>query len=323
MKPFANLFEVLEYYKRDDNCRDTIEKMRWPDGNIICPKCKTDKAYRMGDMKHYKCRNKKCGSRFSGMVGSVFEATKLHLSKWFGAMYLITAHKKGISSHQLARDLGIRQKAAWFLAMRCREIIRTKSVEQLNGIVQIDETHCGGHIPLMNKTKRKKYQETGVSNKIPVMGLLQVNGSIKMQVIGRETFKDIVRASVNENSMIVTDNHKGYSGLANEFIGHVVVDHSKEQYVEAGFSTNAVEGAFSHFKRSIIGTWHHISPKHLHRYTDEFSHRWNSKKLKDADRFVISLKHLEGRLKWKDLTAGNKAYKKPTNYDGIEFINPE
>lgn len=110
MNHFSNLAEVIEYFNSEEKCRTTLEKMRWPDKNIICPKCGAEKSYRMGDMIHYKCRDKKCGTRFSVIRGTIFEATKLPLKKWFIAMYLLTAHKKGISSHQLARDLGIVKK---------------------------------------------------------------------------------------------------------------------------------------------------------------------------------------------------------------------
>lgn len=149
MKQFANISEVIEFYKSEDNCRDLIEKNRWPDGNIICQKCGGEKCYRMSDMRHYKCRDKKCGNKFSVIKGTVFESTKLPLSKWFTAMYLVTAHKKGISSHQLARNLGIGQKAAWFLLCRIREILRSKSFELLDNVVEVDETYVGGSINLV------------------------------------------------------------------------------------------------------------------------------------------------------------------------------
>jgi hypothetical protein len=142
-----------------------------------------------------------------------------------------------------------------------------------------------------------------------------------LKVIGAKTFKEMVRENVDENAMLVTDAHKGYEGLAYEFVGHAVVDHSKQQFKDGIFYTNSIEGAFSHFKRMIIGTYHSLSPKHLHRYCSEFEHRWNSRKIKDVDRFTNALKHTEGRLKWKDLIAGNPARQKPPNYNGLEFIN--
>ena len=303
MNQFKSLSEVIEFYKSEDKCRDLVEKNRWPDGNIICPKCKGERCYRMGDMKHYKCRDKKCGTRFSVIKGTVFEATKLPLSKWFIAMYLVTAHKKGISSHQLARDLNIRQKAAWFLLSRIRYILTNKSVELLDNIVEVDETYCGGKLDKMHRGRRERIIESGKDNKVPVMGLVERDGKARFKVIEAKTFKEMVRQYVDENAMIVTDSHSGYTGLAYEFVGHATVDHSKEQYKDGIFHTNSVEGAFSHFKRMINGVYHSISPKHLHRYCAEFEYRWNSRKIKDTDRFQNALQDTSGRLKWKDLTA--------------------
>ncbi len=321
MTQFTTLAEVIKFYEREDICRDLIEKNRWPDGNIICPKCKGERCYRMGDMKHYKCRDKKCGTRFSVIKGTVFEATKLPLSKWFAAMYLVTAHKKGISSHQLARDLGIRQKAGWFLLCRIREILKSKSFELLDNIVEADETYIGGRLDAMCRTRRKKWQDSGRDNKTAVMGIIERDGKARMKVIGSKSFKEMIRENVNEDAVIVTDAHLGYKGLAYEFVGHAVVDHSKQQYKDGIFYTNTVEGAFSHFKRMIIGTYHSISPKHLHRYCSEFEHRWNNRKEKDVDRFHNALKDTEGRLKWKDLVGNKAAHQTPNGYDGIEFIN--
>ncbi len=303
MKQFTNLAEVVKYFERDDTCRDTLEKMRWPDGNIICPKCKGEKCYRMSDMRHYKCRDKKCGCRFSVTKGTFFEATKLPLQKWLIAMYLLTAHKKGISSHQLARDLGIGQKAAWFVLCRLRAVLTSKSVEMLDNIVEVDETYVGGQFANMSRGRRKRWQESGKDNKVAVMGLVEREGNSRFTVIGQSNFKDIIRQNVDENAMLVTDSHTGYKGLDYEFVGHATVDHSKQQYKDGLFHTNSVEGSFSHFKRMIFGIYHQVSPKHLHRYCAEFEHRWNSRKIKDVERFKTALTQTEGRLKWKDLTA--------------------
>lgn len=301
MKQFSTLTEVLDYYKSEDRCRDTIERMRWPEGNIICPKCREEKAYRMGDCKHYKCRSRQCRNRFSVTVGTVFEGTKLPLAKWFAGIYFVINRKKGISSYQVARDLGIGQKAAWFMLCRIREMLKNKSVELLDNIVEVDETYVGGKWENMCKDKRAKLRAAGRDTKTPVMGLLERDGKTRLRVIGKETFKDLVRQHVCEDAVIVTDSHLGYQGLANEFVGHAVVNHSIEQYKDGIFNTNSIEGAFSHFKRMVIGTYHSVSPKHLHRYCEEFSHRWNTRKQKDTERFMNTLKQTEGRLKWKDL----------------------
>jgi hypothetical protein len=323
MTQFKTLAEVMKFYEREDNCRDIIEKNRWPDGNIICPKCSGGKCYRMGDMKHYKCRDKKCGTRFSVIKGTVFEGTKLPLAKWFTAMYLVMAHKKGVSSHQIARNLGIGQKAAWFLLCRIREIMRSKSFEMLDNIVEVDETYVGGKWENMSKDKRAKVRAEGKDTKTPVMGLIERDGKARLSVIGKLTFKDLVRQNVEPDAMIVTDSHSGYTGLAFEFAGHAVVNHSQQQFKDGIFNTNSVEGAFSHFKRMLIGTYHSVSPKHLHRYCSEFEHRWNTRKVKDVERFCNALKQTEGRLKWKDLIAGKPGRPPKPNYNGIDFISGE
>ncbi|OSZ79711.1 hypothetical protein CAP36_00130 [Chitinophagaceae bacterium IBVUCB2] len=300
---FKTLPEAVNYFSSEERCRDMFEKLRWQDGNIICPNCLTERAYRMSNMIHYKCRNKSCGSRFSITKGTLLEATKLPLGKWFTAMYLVMSHKKGISSHQLGRDLGVGQKAAWFVLCRIREIMKAKTFEKLDNIVEIDETYVGGKFENMHRGRRKKYQDKGIDNKVPVMGMIERDGKARLKVIGKETFKDLVRQNVDENAQLVTDTHKSYVGLNYEYAGHNSVNHSIQQYKDGIFHTNSIEGAFSHFKRMVFGIYHQVSPKHLHRYCDEFTGRWNSRKVKDNERFVQFLQQTEGRLKWKDLTA--------------------
>ncbi len=303
MNHFTNLAEVIEYFHSEEKCRSVLEKMRWPDGNIKCPKCGAEKSYRLLDMKHYKCRVKSCATRFSVIRGTVFEGTKLPLKKWFIAMYLLTAHKKGVSSHQLARDLGIGQKAAWFVLCRLGEMLRSKSVELLDNIVEVDETYVGGKWDNMSKDKRAKQRESGKDNKTPVMGLIERDGNVKLTLIGKDSFKDVVRRHVSPDAQLVTDSHLGYRGLAYEFAGHATVNHTINQFKDGVFHTNSIEGFFSHFKRTIFGIYHQVSPKHLHRYCDEFVFRYNTRKVKDTERFIHALQNTQGRLKWKDLTA--------------------
>jgi transposase-like protein len=300
MKQFKNINEVINYFT-EDRCRETLEKMRWPDGRIVCPKCGVRDAYRNSDCKTYKCRDKDCKSRFSITVGLVFEGSKLPLTKWFTALYIVTAHKKGISSCQLARDLGIGQKAAWFVIHRLREMLKDAAPELLDNTVEIDECYVGGKWANMSKKKRAIMQEQGKDNKTPVMGLVERQGKAKLTVIGRNTFKEVVRQHVSPNAFINTDEHLGYHGLNMEFADHAAINHSQGEYLRDGIHTNSVEGFFSLFKRMIFGTYHQISPKHLQRYCDEITYRFNSRKIKDVDRFLISLSHTQGRLTYKQL----------------------
>jgi transposase-like protein len=301
--PFKTLPDLLQHFNSEEKCRDFLEKMRWPDGNIVCPSCGCKYCYRNSDMKSYKCRIKKCGSRFSCTVGTMMESSKIPLVKWFAAAWLITNHKKGVSSCQLARDLGIGQKAAWFLIHRIREMIIEQEPELLNNVCMVDEMYCGGSISNMKKSKRHYYNLYNIDNKTPVMGMVEKGGKARLEIIARkDSFKDVVRRNVHENALIVSDEHSGYTGLANEYAGHVTINHSNLEFKKDGFSTNAVEGLFSLFKRMVIGTYHQISVKHLDRYCSEHTYRYNTRKTKDADRFMDVMNKTEGRLTYTKLT---------------------
>jgi len=288
--PFKTLPELLQYFNHEDKARDFLEKMRWPDGRIVCPACGVKGAYRNSDMRTFVCRVQKCKSRFSVTVGTIMESTKLPLAKWFAAIWLITAHKKGISSCQLARDLGIGQKAAWFMNHRIREMVREQAPEKLQDVVAVDEAHVGGRWANMNKTKRTALKEAGKDNKTAVMGMVQKDGKARLMVIGNDSLKDKVRQNVSPDTTLVTDEQAGYTGLALEYREHITVNHSQLEFKKDGFSTNSVEGLFSLLKRSIIGIYHQVSPDHLHRYCTETIYRYNTRKIKDWERFVLTMK---------------------------------
>jgi hypothetical protein len=316
MIQFKSLSEVANYFSNEDKSRDYLEKLRWPDGRIICPICGVRGAYRNGDCKTYKCRDRDCKARFSVTVGTYFENTKLPLSKWFMAIYLVSAHRKGISSCQLGRDLNIGQKAAWFVLHRVREMMKDKSNPFVGGLIEIDETYIGGKLANMNKTKRKQVADSGKDNKVPVMGMVQRDGKAKLQVIGKNSFKTVIYDNVKKEAILITDSHLGYQGLSNEYAGHEAVNHSILEFKRGIYYTNSVEGFFSLFKRGIIGIYHQISPKHLQRYCEEFTFRYNSRKIKDGDRFETTFKNIQGRLTYKQLIGEGRAKK----YTGFEFI---
>lgn len=316
--PFKTLDQLFKHFDNEEKARDFLEKMRWPDGRVICPLCAKRGAYRNCDFRTYTCRDQKCKNKFSVTVGTMMENTKLPLAKWFGAIWLITAHKKGISSCQLARDLGIGQKAAWFLNHRIREMVIDKAPELLQEIVSVDETYVGGKWKNMKKSKRTKVHEAGVETKTPVMGLMEREGNVRLTVIGGQTLKDLVRKNVDKKAIIVTDEHSGYQGLNKEYNGHVTVNHSQLEFKTDGFTTNNVEGMFSHLKRMVIGVYHQISPFHLQAYCNEAAYRFNTRKLKDVERFIATMKKTNGRLKYKDLVMP-----KPKNYTGLNFLNAD
>lgn len=302
MIEFRNLKELMEKLGDEKAARQHMEEMRWG-GNPVCPHCGAANPYRLGDGKTFRCKDKTCKKDFTVTVGTVFENSKIPLSTWIAATYVLTAHKKGISSHQLARDLGITQKTAWFVLQRLRFIMDDNAPEPLENVVEIDETYVGGTFANMNRKRRKKWQESGQDNKTAVMGLLERDGKARLTVIGAKTFKDVVRDNVKNDAVLITDTHLSYQGLAFEYAGHATVNHSQGEYRNGLAYTNSVEGFFSQFKRSIFGIYHQVSPKHLHRYCAETAYRYNHRKINDKERFTQTLQNTEGRLKYKNLIA--------------------
>jgi transposase-like protein len=295
-----NLKELLSHLKDESVCRRYMEQMRW--GNTpICPHCQKDKPYKLKDGKTYRCRAKDCKRDFTVTVGTVFENSKVPLSTWIAATWILSAHKKGISSLQLSRDLGITQKTAWFILHRLRLIMGDPQPEPLENIVEVDETYVGGTFANMNRGRRKKWQESGKDNKTAVMGMLERDGKARLTVIGANTFKDLVRANVERTAIVVTDSHLSYHGLGQEYADHQTVNHAAQEYKRGIYYTNSVEGFFSLFKRTILGTYHQVSPKHLEQYCKESSFRYNSRKIKDKERFTQLLSNPKGRLTYRNL----------------------
>ena len=301
MDQFKSLPQVIQHFKDDKTCRDFLEQQLW-NGKPVCPHCGSERVYRLNDGKTFKCGNKKtCDKKFTVTTGTMYENTKLPLSTWFAAIWLITAHKKGISSLQLSRDLNITQKSAWFVNHRIRLMMGEPNPEPLEFMVEVDEVYVGGSITNMHSKKRRKIHEQNIDNKTAVMGMVQRGGRAKLKVIEGESFKDLIKRHVDNTAVIVTDSHVSYGGLDKEFAGHEAVNHSQGEYVRDVFHTNTVEGFFSLFNRDIYGIYHQVSAKHLHRYCEEFSHRYNSRQLKDPQRFTLTIQQSKGRLKYADL----------------------
>ena len=305
---FKNLVEFQTYFCNEAVCREFLETNRWPDG-VICPFCQSRRIYRFSDKKRYKCSEKTCNKKFTATVGAIYENSKIPLQKWFVAMYIIENHKKGISSCQLAKDIGVTQKTGWFMLHRIREMMRSKQGKKLDNIVEVDEVYIGGKVGNMSKSKRFQLREAGMSydTKTLVMGFVERGGHLKLLTLGKSndanTLKPVIRQNVDQDAVLITDGLSSYAGLDQEFAGHEVVNHAGEEYVRDGIiHTNTIEGAFSMLRRSIYGIYHQVSPKHLSRYCDETMYRYNSRKLKDTDRFTFSFQRIECRLTYKKLT---------------------
>lgn len=310
---FKNVIDILDYYKDENKCVKLLEQQRW-NGKPVCPHCgNVENNWRTN--RGYRCSSKGCQKKFSVTVGTIYENSKLPLRYWFAAIYLITAHKKGISSHQLARDLGITQKSAWFVLHRVREMLIDESTEQIGGnnMVESDATAIGGKEEFKHGFKRRTkdnplYGKKRVNNKEVVVALVERGGKIMAKHVQDEksaTVIPLIQKHVQPGATISTDEGAGYRPLSNIGFKHIKVAHVGGEYVDysTGAHTNTLEGAFSLFKRGVIGIYHSISPKHLQRYCTEFSYRYNSRKTTDCDRFIGVLAHSEKRLRYSDLIA--------------------
>lgn len=294
----------------DKACREYLELMRW-DGVPTCPHCGTvdEKHYRLNvkvEFKGmYKC--KACRERFTVTVGTMFEGSPISLRKWFIATYIFASHKKGISSHQLARDLGVTQKTAWLMLHRLRQSFTDVNPEQLDGVVSLDETFVGGKNKNRHTDKKKEGGQGGNSeDKTIVFGAMSAGGNVVTNIIADRTAETMVpqiKKVVKKGSIIVTDEHKAYYKVRKEYY-HIVINHNEGAYVNGAFTTNNIEGFWSLLKRGVIGIYHQVTPKHLQTYCNEFGFRYNSRKVTDKARFDVALKRTEGvRLPYSVLIA--------------------
>ncbi|RYE54482.1 MAG: IS1595 family transposase [Sphingobacteriales bacterium] len=305
---FKSFSEMLKILPDETSCRNYLEAMIW-EGVPACPHCacKNESHYKLKTKSvfkgMYKCKD--CRQRFTVPVGTIFEGSHIDLRKWFIAIYIYTSHKKGISSHQLARDLGITQKSAWFMFGRIRFAFQAKTVSpKLDGVVQADESFIGGKNK--NRHADKKIPESqgrSVKDKTPVFGVIQTGGKVHLTVVPdtkASTLKPIIQNLVREGAIVVTDEWNGYSGLSKDR-PLVVINHKENEYVRGAFHTNSIENFWSLLKWGIYGIYHQVSPKHLHRYCDEFAYRFNSRKLNSTERFDVSLRNVSGRITYKEL----------------------
>lgn len=293
------------YFHDDDKAREYLESIRWPDGKPVCPHCGTvgdhyaleGKGGEKGTKARkglWKCSAKECRKQFSVTVGTVFERSHIPLSKWLMAAYLLCSSKKGMSSHQLHRTLGVTYKTAWFLTHRIRHAMTNEGglLGQGGGVIEADETYIG-------RRPGVKKGRGGFRHKNTVLALVQRDGEVRSTVV--TNFSQVKRAfkkHASPDAYLMTDEHKKFRKIGKDFLSHEVVNHSKDEYVRGNVSTNTVEGVFSIFKRGMIGTYQHCGSQHLHRYLAEFDFRYNNRtalSVDDAERTRRALQGIEGK----------------------------
>ncbi len=295
MKPKDGILNFMQNFPDEESCVKYFENLRWG-GKVVSPFHPASKVYKCANGK-YKCRN--TGKYFDVKTGTVFAGTKLTLRYWGFAIFLFMSHKRGISSCQLARDLGVTQKTAWNMLHKIREFMKSQNYNTASGDVEIDETFVGGKNKNRHKDKKvEKCQGRSFKDKVPVFGVLQRNGKVSAVVVPNtkaSTLKPLITGMIAAGSNVFTDGWE-YSGL--DGYSQYSVDHSRALYgkkvitskgKELNVCTNGIENVWSHFKRMVFGTYYKVSKYHLQRYIDEFIFRFNSRNCGEIKRFELFL----------------------------------
>lgn len=271
---FKTLTEFTDYFCDEATCVAHFTESRFRNGEY-CPHCRHDKIYKCGGGKRYQCA--KCKQNFTIRTKTVFGESKLPLRKWYMAIYLLATSGKGISSVQLAKQVGVTQKTGWFIDHRVRSAMK-QNKGQLFGTFEVDETYIGG----LEKNKHAIKRTAGtrgrsVKTKTPVVGMIQRGGEIRAQVVERvsmATVENNIKEYAAKGSQIISDDFLSYARIGKMF-PHKSVSHARGEYVKGDAHTNSIESFWALFKRGYHGIYHHMSRKHMQKYVDEFTFRFN------------------------------------------------
>ncbi len=315
------LQQAVIYFSDPKNCTSYLAARRWPTG-VICPTCGRDDVSFLEKQNKWQCKSAHKQRQFSAKVGTIFEDSPIGLDKWLVAVWMIVNNKNGKSNYEMARDLGVTQKTAWFMEHRIRLAMQTGSfLKKLTGEVEVDETYIGGKARNMHRsTLAKRVAEhatplTGRNQnigKVAVMGLLERHGEVRAMVVSdtkRQSLHGQVSKHVESGSTVYSDALRSYNQLDEEYI-HKVINHA-ERYVDGKVHNNGVENFWSLLKRTLGGTYISVEPFHLFRYLDEQSFRFNGRKGTDSDRFQRAMEQVVGkRLTYSEVTGKDQDARK-------------
>ncbi len=300
-----NVGQIQEKFKDQKTCKKYLEIKRWG-GNITCTHCNHPNPYRTA--RGFTCSSKQCLKKFTVTTGTIMENTKVKLWKWFTAIYLSNTSSKGISSVTMAKMLGVTQKTAWFMLQRIRVMLHFTSFNILSGLVEVDETYVGGKSKNKHFSKRKnETQGRSTKEKIPVVGLVARDGNViafATENTNSQTLEQIIENNVTGDSTIITDGYRGYNQIHKQYHHIKVKDGSGFVVRENGeeYHTQTIESFWATLKRGYVGVYHYMSRKHIDKYLAEYSHRFNNRHLKPADKFsnTMNLYH-KARITYKQL----------------------
>lgn len=277
-----NLVEIYEKFPTQKDCIEYLEKIKWQN-KPVCPYCKSTKHHSNPQELRHFCHN--CKTSYSVTIGTIFHDTRLPMQKWFLAITLILNAKKGISSRQLARDLGVHKNTAWSMQMRVRKAM-TETPSLLMGLVEMDETYIGAK--KIRKSSKDKDDDGNYpknprgrgTSKTPVVGMVERGGKVVAKMQRNLKFKDLkktAKANIDfDNATLLTDDYRGYIPFKS-LITHHSVNHSKKQWANGQIHTNNIENFWSILKRGITGQYHHLSDKWLNKYITEFCYKYNNR----------------------------------------------